>query len=937
MSRVFALLAALFFISFIAPAARAQTVSSTTATIAGTVTDETKASMPGVTITITSPAMMGVQSQVTDAEGHYRFVGLTPGTYRMVFELPGFQTVIREDIRVTLGFTATINVSMSISALETAITVVGDSPVVDTQSTKISTNYDQEKLASIPNSRDFASVMAATPAVKVARIDVGGSQAMTEQTYRAYGMSGQDRPMVEGMLASQNTQILFYVDYGSFQEVNVGTAGHTAEMPGSGVFTTFISKSGGNQFKGSLYTDYYNKNFGTRNIDDELIATGITGGSGVDVRDINRVNRFQDFNVDGGGYVKKDVLWYYGSYRRNTSEVAQTNFPVKPQYTRVSNFTGKLTYQLSQNNKIVGYINRNSKVQPDRFRAFRLGSTTAYFNDDVSTTNQTGFPVGVWKLEYNRTIGSSAFYEARGGQYFYNWINEGKTDALRYEDIGSNVATGGAAPFNRWRRRPQFLTSLSWYKPSPIGSHQFKFGFEKMSELYYDNQGAWPESILHITNNGVPTEVYQFLTPNEGRTGLHTTSAYVTDTWRLGPRVTANVGFRFDRYTNFIPEQTTPVSRFNPTEIHYDRIDPLISFNNWAPRAGATWDVLGDGKTVAKYNFGIYRDSPGVELFVLNPGEQYRRYQWSDLNGNGRYEIGEEGTLIQLRGLNNETTDPNYKMARTLEHATFLERQIAGGFGVRTGMVYRKYYNGSVLFDQTRPYEEYNVPVMINDPGPDGRLNTADDGAPIAAFNLNPALIGTTGTNVRTYRGGQASDYVSWEIAATKRMRHNWSLDASYANTWSRLAVQAVNSTNPNPDDMLFAEPDGRRHFSNWQAKIGSSIDLPHGVRISPLLRMESGTPFARQITASFNYGTKTIITEPWGTRRTDTLFVADIRAEKKWSMFGHHSVGTFLDLFNITNSNTVTDVVQTAGASFLRPTRIISPFISRIGVKIEW
>ncbi len=169
--------------------ALAQTVSSTTGAIDGKVTDTSNAVLPGVTVTIASPAMMGTRDTVTTGTGTFRFVSITPGNYEVAFELPGFATVKRTEVQVGAGFTAMLNISMNVAGLEEAVTVTGASPVVDTQATKITTSFDSKKLATIPNgSNDPWAMLAETPAVKVTRIDVGESAAGTQVGFFAYGV-----------------------------------------------------------------------------------------------------------------------------------------------------------------------------------------------------------------------------------------------------------------------------------------------------------------------------------------------------------------------------------------------------------------------------------------------------------------------------------------------------------------------------------------------------------------------------------------------------------------------------------------------------------------------------------------------------------------------------------------------------------------------------
>ncbi len=240
-------------VSLMLPAAAVgQTVGATTGAINGKVVDASGAVLPGVTVTISAAQMQGIQTALTNEEGSYRFPGVPPGTYRVAYELPGFRTVVREAIRVTLGFTATLNVTLEVSGLEETVTVTGQSPVVDVSSTKTSTNFDFKELASIPSARDMWAILAESPAVTMARIDVGGSAAGTQSGYRTYdAQGGQNRVMIDGLVTTEGTGAIgVYVDYGAFEEVTAGTAGHGADMGQPGVQTQMMIKSGGNQFQG---------------------------------------------------------------------------------------------------------------------------------------------------------------------------------------------------------------------------------------------------------------------------------------------------------------------------------------------------------------------------------------------------------------------------------------------------------------------------------------------------------------------------------------------------------------------------------------------------------------------------------------------------------------------------------------------------------------
>ena len=134
------------------PEARGQV---NTGSITGTVSDPSGAVLPGVTVTVTGDRLIGgAQVVVTDATGTYRFDRLPPGAYQMTFELAGFRTVERTDVRLSAAFVATINTNMEVGALAESITVTGESPTVDVRSNVQQTVMSQEILEGVPTGRD---------------------------------------------------------------------------------------------------------------------------------------------------------------------------------------------------------------------------------------------------------------------------------------------------------------------------------------------------------------------------------------------------------------------------------------------------------------------------------------------------------------------------------------------------------------------------------------------------------------------------------------------------------------------------------------------------------------------------------------------------------------------------------------------------------------
>lgn len=939
------------------PAAWAQ-VSATTGSINGRVSDATGGMLPGVTITITSPSMQGTRSDVTDNEGSYRFPAVPPGEYRITYELTGFGTVVREGVRVGLGFTATVNVDMRVAALQETVTVTGESPVVDVSATTTAASFGEARLASLPNARDFWTVLAAAPAIVVNRIDVGGSAAGTQTGYSAYDTkTDQHRPMVEGIINTEGTGGAgFYYDYGAIDEVAVQTKGHTAEMPWPGVWSNFISKSGGNEYHAKIYADYQNKSVQAKNIDDAdtFLCPSRRCGE-LQPSDLNRLESYHDLNGDIGGFIQKDRLWWYGSLRDQNIKVLLPNFPVKPFETGLRNITIKGTYAVSQNNRLTGYGQWGRKSQPNRLDTFAVGATAARHTSADSTWQQLYWG-HTYKAGYDSVLSDSTFMEFRGGQFRYVWPNFRYSEEPAYQDIGNQIVRGG----NRdgWFRTParnQVAGSFTYFKSGWGGEHNVKVGGEWFRETFTDERGIGvngvvPGDVLHILNNGAPSQVYLFATPSVSEQGLLTLGLYVQDSWRIGNRLTLNLGLRFDRYRNFLPEQVgPPAGPFNATQLTFPEVSNVNTFNEPVPRLGMVYDLTGQGRTVIKANYAQYAWNPGTALAENvnnNPADWFRQFAWADPNGNGRYDRGEEGVVIAQRGgAASSSLDPNIKDTKTSEVSAWLEHEISPGLAISGGYVYRHIDNFRVIVNANRPFSAFNVPVTIRDPGPDGVLGNADDGPGIPGFNLSPSA--TPGVrNFVTNQPGDA-EYHTLEFLASKRQSGRWSLQGSFAIRWNQDQDNGyfgnnlrATTTPANPNDTINTDG-GRYNFSVWNAKINGSFDVAYGIRITPALRVQQGQAFGRTFLAGaangINYGTQRILAEPIDSQRQDDIVILDLRAEKSFNVRGVDRVGVFADVYNLSNSNAAQNITWNSGSAYRLPVSVIGPTIMRFGVKLDW
>jgi len=924
--------------------------ASSTGTIQGRVVDAQGAVLPGVTITAASPALLGQQTTVTSETGNYRFPGVPPGTYTLTYELTGFNTVRREGIQIALGFTANVNIEMQVATLQETVTVTGESPVIDTSATRVQQNFKLEQLQSIPNGRDMWSLLAVTPAVQMTRIDVGGNRAGTQTGYSAYGFNGQVRVLIEGINTTEGTGGAgFYFDYSSLEEVFLGTSGQSAEMPNPGVQSQFIAKSGGNQFNGEYYLDWYNNSLQGANIPADVIRRGIRPHS-------NEIDRYYDTAVNIGGPIKRDKIWWFGTYRQQFNAVAQPNFTFDKTFdTKLWNPVVKVTYQANQNHKLIGYYQWGQKLQPNR-----LPYNTYSYSDPGQTYRQDS---GSWvyKAEWDSTLSNRVYLEGRFGDFGYYFPLIANSDENYFwRDTGLQVLTGAHQKWELDRNRYQATGAATYFLDTGKGSHTFKGGGELLLESAWRGflQG-FGGNIEHRYASGRSDRiVVQFPTAVEvgrlhntanllSRAKLNQVGLFLTDTWSIG-RLTLNLGVRYDRYRGWIPEQEQLAGAIGPRTIDAQQFSEqtFFTWNRVAPRTGLIFDLSGNGRTVLKANYGLYWHNPGVSIPEdANPNQAAKtiEYAWNDVNGDRRWQRGEEGAVLASALAGATTVSPDLKDPYTHEASIWMERQLTDTMGARVGFVYKTEDDliGTFVPGRSALNDAYSVPVSYRDIGPDGASGTADDrmltlyGVPSAnaatRFPVNRVVMNVP---------GRLSGYRTVEASVRRRFAARWSAEIGGAHTW--LHDFPENVANSFPQNPNFP---GVQDRTTWNLKATGSYDAPYGIRISPVLRHQSGVNFARQISVPSSAASAagaifsgTIYAESASANREDNIWVFDVRTEKTVGISGNRvRARLFVDLFNLTNSDASESITRTTGANYRRPATILAPRTARVGFRFLW
>jgi hypothetical protein len=295
--------------------------------IAGTVHDSQGAVMPGVTVEVTSPALIEkVRSTSTDASGQYRLTNLPVGTYKVTFSLSGFTKQERDNVALTSGFTANINGTMAVGALQETVVVSGAAPVVDVQNSREVINLGGDQIRELPTSRNVNSLLELTPGISsrykptsafgAPGVCVGGIGTFCNPGVDGFNVGdsndttniNQGRVMVDGQVVNQGGSLPlggvtggYTADIANSQEVNIQVTGALGESETGGSSINIVPRTGGNRFSGNFNTTYTDKNFFDTNNEAYPTVPAI----------FQAVINDHDVSMGVGGPIKKDTLWFY--------------------------------------------------------------------------------------------------------------------------------------------------------------------------------------------------------------------------------------------------------------------------------------------------------------------------------------------------------------------------------------------------------------------------------------------------------------------------------------------------------------------------------------------------------------------------------------------------------------------------------------------------
>ena len=661
------------------------------ATLAGTVSDASGAVLPGVTVEITSPALIEkVRTAVTDSTGQYRITELRPGTYGMTFTLPGFTTVKREDVTVSGLAVITIDAALRVGGVQETITVTGETPIVDVQSTRRQAVIDNEVVNSLPASRGYGNLLMAVPAVQVNLLNSATDPTMQFFTVHG-GRSNEGRVQIDGLNVGSAFNgggvSSFAYDTANVDEIQIAVSGGLGEADIGGPALNIIPRTGGNTFKGSAFFSNAGEWSQGSNLDDRLAAAGITENPAL--------IKSWDTSLSIGGPILRDRLWFFGTARTfgnhtdnaglygnlHVGDASKWTWAKDPNTKSRSANDKKvgairLTSQITARNKVGFYYDYQhncggSTLMADAEGCRKRGDNWVGLGNFFGITSPESGTMwddreiiaqGTWSSTVtNRLLleaGVSTFISDWGGQdpggALINFIpvteQSGIYGRTNWTYRGLDGRFGNNQSPRVWRGSASYVTGAHAMKFGTQGGYQVHndYGFNGTNQLAYrfnSRCDLLPGSTAPCSSeNGLITPVPNQFTMRMGpRTTMNRTvfhALYAQDQFTM-KRVTVQGALRYEWAKSWAPEGNGIVaaSRWNPTPIVFDRTESVQGYHDISPRVGVAYDVFGTGKTALKVNIGHYLSSANNEqpFTINNPVSQLQtstNRSWTDANGN---------------------------------------------------------------------------------------------------------------------------------------------------------------------------------------------------------------------------------------------------------------------------------------------------------------
>ncbi|MCC7417710.1 MAG: TonB-dependent receptor [Acidobacteria bacterium] len=884
--------------------ARAQTTQ-----IQGAITDETGGVLPGVNVTLTHTETGTSRVVVTDTRGHYLFGGIRVGAYEMLTELSGFVSQKR-GITVLLGQSATVDLVMTVATLEQNITVVGETPLVDITQSDIASNLDMLQVKELPvMGRDWLNLTVVAPGVR--------SSSEGAPTMAAQG-SMRTKVNVDGLQVNNATNfgnLNLELSQEAVREVQVLTNRFSAEYArAAGGVVNAVTKSGTNTFAGSFYSFFRNDKFNAKDFF------------------TNQVEPFSDkqIGMTFGGPIVKDRLHFFGNWemqRRPQTQTTNTSIPAID-----------TTYPIDRT-KDLAVVRVDLQMTPTH----RMGVRYAYSNVEQLNVSVRDHMSNGWRypeVGHSIVLSSTAvptdtmLNEFRA--QFLNWV------AIRYPNApfpllnfpGADLGALNNSLSDKYERHLQIHNDFSWNR----GNHNLKLGGEYFFEgmkgrtgliffgdyLVPTNPTDWAavRSVVEASDRaGLQRLVDLGIVPAPSRaifaigdpnydTPIHLLGAYVQDDWKVGSRLTLNLGVRYDVEIGNWMDMTT---RYTES---YGK--PQQDNNNFAPRLGFAYDINGKQQTVIRGGAGRYYDQIHQNIVFAHAVQNGDTYALVNV----LYNRAPDFMVDPIKGITLESViagapsdirpvSKDVRVPYSDQYSIGLAHQLTSTLAIQADYIHTV-GKGEMY---SRNANVFTDPVT-------------GEPKPVATFGRPDPRYGA----IRLVEGDGRSRYEGLQMGLTKRFSDRFQVGGSYTLSWAYAdqgQTHIYNTPEPTrPISELFgpSERDQRHRFV-----ANGSVQMPFDVTVSGVFYAASGQRYATLAGRDVNrdLDNNDLARYPDGTKWPrvggigDPAYRLDGRVSKQFVLHGSVSAEIMVEAFNVFNHrNYATYNGNQSSAAFLTPNR---------------
>lgn len=938
--------------------------------ISGTVADEQRAVLPGVTVTLTSSDRTA--TFVTNESGQYRFLGLPPGAYTLRFDLSGFAVFIRENIELKVGQNVELPITMKVASVAETVTVSGQAPLVDTKSTGTATNFTQSELASIPTSRDPWALLRTVPGVMIDRVNIGGNETGQQSTLQSKGTRGADAVWtMDGVVITDMHAIgssPTYFNYDNFEEIQVSTSGQNIRQSTGGIGLNFVVKRGTNQLKGGVRGFFTNDALEATNVPAELAARGVTPATA----DHNK--QISDYGLELGGPIVKDRAWAYGSWsEQDVRLVRRSGNVIDRTVLKTTNVKGN--WQATKADMISVLWFQGAKEKYGR----SPGTRNINFDAPTATWNQGGIyvdgrPHGLLKVEDDRVFSSNLFVTGKFAYYNtgFGLVPDGGLDM----QAGESTLLGRSFGSTRQVEyiRPQTTASVDGsYFASALGAtHELKFG-GGWRRADATTRTIYPGNMILAKENSATDLRARVYREGRGTDRVDTFNVYAGDTMSRG-RFTLDAGVRFDRQGGRALPSNTLANRALPNlvpGIAFAGYDAPFTWDNVSPRVGLTCALDAASKTILRASFARYAGQ--IENGIVgqsNPSSNagYVEYRWVDRNADHFAQVDEvlvaQGPIGVGGGFNpaNPTAvtsadrvDPNLKAPVTTSIVAGIDHEIAPNIAIQINYTYSRTsnYNGNPYYYYTPWFgltrADYTPGETLSGTLPDGTAYAIPTWMPDA-----DKIEANGSQTLLTNWPGYYSYYHGLETSLVKRLSNHWMARVSFAYNEAReyYGDQPLDyAGNPTRTDLSPLVNGGQYAvqsagsgmsdvFMNgkWQLSASGAYQFPRDIEVGASLFGRQGYPFVIFRSADLGYDSlNVLIPAKVDSYRLANLWDTDVRVAKTLAL-ARVRLQVIADVFNVFNANT--ELMRNRNLdspNFRALAQNLSPRILRLGARLTF